>query len=826
MEAFKRLPPFRLQTQKLTQASRQSDNKDDSSLPLFNAENSNTGVPRSPRTNSSSDDEYDDKDDAYPESNPSSAAYPQRNWNTVSLLPTTMASRTSRYHIPGRFIRYLCLLLALAVIAFMGVLVHASIEENNSLANGTHKAQLEKLPTNRPKLSPPPKNIQDQMLADDTDVWNIFPLLTRYYGGLKTLRPFGQVEPEFPMFEKQEPETPKNPETPEAPKAAESRDVPTSHAFDSDALHFNDQKECYLDAAGHFKVPPLHVYDGRPHGFPDHATGSYEVLSLPENICLDRYGRYGPYGFGYSIREGGLGAGEYGDVEGMDSVWKQASKVNWHNTDWADAQRRCYKANLSRFNTTEQPSHQPNGFFIGATDQQQKSASTGKLSRTAVVIRCWDEYNWTPNDIMNLRAIISELSLASGGQYDVHLLVQVKDEAAHPIWADDSIYKQRIIDTVPKEFQGISTLWTETEMLALYQGLYDDFPKGKHLPIHGVYRGLLMPLQLFANRHPEYEHFWQWEMDLYYIGHYLDFFRRIEDWSRDQPRKGLWERNARYYVPTVHGSWQNFSEETERQTTQGVSGPGERMIWGPEHPQHKSDLFETEEDPVPPSGQDDTWGVGEEADLITLSPIFDPEGTYWGGNDITGYNKDKGFPPRRAFVTVAGRMSRRLLNKMHRETALKKHFAFAEMWPGTVALHHGYKAVHAPQPIYVDRAWSLPALASTINGGRNGASGGASSSVFGNKEGSLETMSYFYRSEFVGNLYRQFIGLQSKWTSGQQFETKVDESKNGQTIDSMKGGEGRMCLPPMLLHPVKGIEIPVEAPPAKAKTEEEFDAGS
>ncbi len=26
----------------------------------------------------------------------------------------------------------------------------------------------------------------------------------------------------------------------------------------------------------------------------------------------------------------------------------------------------------------------------------------------------------------------------------------------------------------------------------------------------------------------------------------------------------------------------------------------------------------------------------------------------------------------------------------------------------------------------------------------------------------------------------------------------------------MKGGEGRMCLPPMLIHPVKGVELPVE----------------
>jgi hypothetical protein len=29
----------------------------------------------------------------------------------------------------------------------------------------------------------------------------------------------------------------------------------------------------------------------------------------------------------------------------------------------------------------------------------------------------------------------------------------------------------------------------------------------------------------------------------------------------------------------------------------------------------------------------------------------------------------------------------------------------------------------------------------------------------------------------------------------------------------MPGGEGRMCLPPMLLHPVKEVDLPVEVPP-------------
>jgi hypothetical protein len=46
---------------------------------------------------------------------------------------------------------------------------------------------------------------------------------------------------------------------------------------------------------------------------------------------------------------------------------------------------------------------------------------------------------------------------------------------------------------------------------------------------------------------------------------------------------------------------------------------------------------------------------------------------------------------------------------------------------------------------------------------------------------------------------------------GEEFEMTVDEGRSGNGVNDMKGGEGRMCLPPMLLHPVKGVELPVES---------------
>lgn len=120
------------------------------------------------------------------------------------------------------------------------------------------------------------------------------------------------------------------------------------------------------------------------------------------------------------------------------------------------------------------------------------------------MVRCWDDFVFREDDMANLRALVAELSLALGGRYDVHL-VQVRDDAHHPIWADGEAYEKRIRDSVPRKFRGLVTLWTETQMLALYQGVYDLWTRGPELPVHGVYRGLSMAMQHFAYEHPEYD---------------------------------------------------------------------------------------------------------------------------------------------------------------------------------------------------------------------------------------------------------------------------------------------------------------------------------
>ncbi|KAI0200216.1 hypothetical protein F4808DRAFT_430063 [Astrocystis sublimbata] len=848
-----------------------------STLPIYNEKPRN----RTPSRERLDNDSYDDSDyDEYSTTSSPGTGNSRHTSTSTSLavpilskprLPISRGpGRPYFYRLPNKVIRYLCFGLVSFIILLILTLARASHNENRAHADGTT--------TKKP--SPP-------------HIWEAYPKLTRYYGGIRTLVSVSENKPEYPRAE-DEVALDKLPKVATTPKSGEAlaRGIGPSKEFDAHPKSvFQTKPEpikaCFLDSDHKVRVPPIRYYEGRTSGFPEPVLGAHDIFGFPEDICFERYGRYGAYGLGYSTRTGGFGTGEHGDREGSESTWQTVPRVDWRSMNWAEAQQRCYKANAERYKPLPDRQPTPHGFFVddiispkvlanrdivpeseipkghtipdekvtpedpldetpvpdvGDTEastpavpvmeEKPKGAKGNVLPRTAVVVRCWDEFLWREEDVMNMRSLITELVLATGGRYDVHLLVQVKNDAAHPIWADSNVYKRRIDEAIPAEFRGLVTLWTETQMLALYQGIFDLWARGPDLPVHGVYRGLQMAMQYFAYMHPEYDYYWQWEMDIRYTGHYYDLFSKMEKWAKEQPRKGLWERNSRFYVPSVHGSWEDFKQMSRVQTEIGVKGAdniwdgvpghekdsniGDKPIWGPERAKDPKDWLEPDNDPVPPTSYEKdkyVWGVGDEADFITLNPMFDPERTTWGlSDDITGYNEADGIgkPPRRAQIITASRLSRTLLLTMHKETAFLKHHAFPEMWPGTVALQHGFKAVYVPHPVYIDREWPTEVLAQTLNNGKNGATGGSRSSVFGDREHNLEGLTWFYRNAFSPDLYRRWLGLSVENVGGEEWELVVDQSKNDTSIEEMRGGEGRMCLPPMLLHPVKDVQLPVE----------------
>ncbi|KAL7276704.1 hypothetical protein RUND412_000285 [Rhizina undulata] len=684
----------------------------------------------------------------------------------------------------------------------------------------------------------------DAILAEadpGTSAWERFEFLKNYYKGMFSLV---EVDHNIP-----EPDAVKG--SGRGVKSKTFSPYPDYENWKYKDYWKGDYEECSFDDENtNISVsrgrPEIRAFSATPEGMPDPVFGSHDILGIDDGICFDRYGRLGPYGYGYPVSEGGLGTAVFdgGDSEkNIETGWGPGNmpfkKIDWRGVNWDALQSHCLEKNKSRFRPASRSDSLFPGFGSGSdsnldagshrnprddstvlrssnpTVEEGKSNKPGPQivpnpnaiyhPRTAVLLRGWIGYKFTPNDIASLRFLVTELSLLSGAEYSVHLLIHVEDSDI-PIWASESVYKATIEANVPQEFWGITELWSESMMETIYKGLHGGDFNG--LPLHGVYRSTFMPIQWFAHRHPEYEFFWNWELDIRNTGHNYRFFEAAGEWAKRQPRKYLWERNERFYVPAIHGSWEEFSKMVEMKVLNGSAG--NNTIWGPV-PVDTADLFDT--DLIPPFDSPEvdvnaTWGVGEDADLIVFNPLFNPEGTDWGlRDDTSGYGfplspplNDQSSPhvstppptgpPRRTAIVAASRLSRRLLLTMHRETAEKGHSMFSEMWPASCALHHGLKAVYAPHPVYIDRDWPVEYLESVFNNGVNGTTGGRIQSVFGSREHNFRGSTWYYNAGFSGVLWRRWLGQVVDGAGGEEWERR----------------EGRMCLKAALLHPIKEFE--------------------
>jgi len=514
------------------------------------------------------------------------------------------------------------------------------------------------------------------------------------------------------------------------------------------------RQTCYIDEERQIVPPTVSAYQGLPQGMPMPLFGSAGEIGLNAGVCYDRINRLAPYGLGIAEEEGGLGRGLEGDNSGLDEI----QVTDWRRIKWHHAQQQCVKKNAAQLK-----------------------------SRTVFVIRTWHTFEYTPYHIMMLRAIISELSLASGGEMTVRFLIHVQDDGI-PIWASNEEYDRVLRESLPEEFQGMGTLWSVAQMRLVYPPPFppsiDNFSGGD---IYDVYRSLHFPLQFFASQHPEFDYFWQWEMDIRVTGNYHELLHRITSWADRQPPEYLWEKSSKFFIlPLYNHSYEAYSHSV----VQDVTASGHPPVSGP---QRAADQLL----PIPPQNPSSN---GEVTDLITFNPLFDPTQTRWAfRDDITGYVEDR--PPTRAALITASRLSRRLLLLMHEETLRKKHTMFPEMYPASIALHYRLKAVYAPLPLYLDRDWPAQHANEVFNNAKlsdeSKAAGmdhgaghfhGEGGSVFGPGEHVFRGATFYSNAGFAGYLWRRWLGR---------------ENGNDEIAWELEAGRGRMCLPMMVLHPIK-----------------------
>ena len=258
-------------------------------------------------------------------------------------------------------------------------------------------------------------------------------------------------------------------------------------------------------------------------------------------------------------------------------------------------------------------------------------------------------------------------------------------------------------------------------------------------------------------------------MDTRYSGHFGRFFENLSRWAKQQSKNGLWERNARFYIPSYHGSYDDFAREfQESMKSSDAKAP---------------DLYVHE-----PAEDED---MDDDADLITFFPIFEVAGTLWSWrNYLVNYNVTETNKPRRGTVNTNMRLSRRLLTIMHQENREGRSM-MSEMWPTTIALHHGLKAVYAPHPMFLERRWPAESLERVFNAGKNGQVGGSLNTVL-NQDHNFGGATWFWNARFAADLYTKWIG----------------KAVDGAGSPEWQKVHGPLCLPTILMHPVKAHLLP------------------
>ncbi|KAJ5595309.1 uncharacterized protein N7459_001517 [Penicillium hispanicum] len=516
------------------------------------------------------------------------------------------------------------------------------------------------------------------------------------------------------------------------------------------------------------------VYKGNQVAFPEPSFGSYAAMGLDGDVCTDRYSRFGAYGY---------------DEESEEVVpgFTRPPVVNWFEVDWHNLQALCFERNANRYRPSSamnESRHHPLTFELREPPRKMDtldSALPGQRQyhpRSAVLIRTWHDMKWTTNHREYLRALIMELSLHSGAEYEVFLLIHVKDDEL-PIFSDRKTMEQ-LRESIPAEFRKMALFFNNKLLEAWYPRIEEHSPILQH---H-------QPLQIFSQLYPNFEYYWQFEMDSRLTGHSYHFLDKAAVFAKQQPRKYLWERNAYFYTPGAHGSWEEFMQMINHSLT----NKSDHTIWGPVS---RTGVRPLGPEPPVEVPRDDsyTWGVGEEADFITFLPIFNPKDTQWTFPDHIWNFKYGRDTPRRSAVITMGRYSRRLLELIHHAQATRGLGLASEMTGPSWALHHGLKAVQVPHPIYADGQWTPRELARIFNPGPPDNINGGADSIWNWDhlyDHLMYRLSYMFTTHTAEALYRRWMGY------------RTAEHEGGKR--AVEERYGRHCFPSMFLHTIKNTD--------------------
>lgn len=184
--------------------------------------------------------------------------------------------------------------------------------------------------------------------------------------------------------------------------------------------------------------------------FPEPVFGSYEAWNLNNSLCTDRYSQYSAYGYG------------------------DENKETWASVNLGNLQQDCLARNAERYqhhNPDEKVSTLDKMYDVHENENEsstlQDSFGPDYHPRTAVILRSWVNKIYTPNDLHFIRSMVMELSLLSGAEYEVILLVDATGtELPNP--TDKEGMDQFKKEHLPEELQDIAVFFNENILADWY----------------------------------------------------------------------------------------------------------------------------------------------------------------------------------------------------------------------------------------------------------------------------------------------------------------------------------------------------------------------
>ncbi|KAM3420535.1 hypothetical protein BST61_g3800 [Cercospora zeina] len=508
--------------------------------------------------------------------------------------------------------------------------------------------------------------------------------------------------------------------------------------------------------------------------YPKSTFGSYEALRLSKEWTTFEQ-RYGPYGYSKTYSE-------------------QDTATKWSHVNWGILQNKCFDTNRARFQTMElQQEPEPRFRYFSLTEPSEPQRSS-KSGRQAIVLRTWSTYNYQPEDLWNLRSIITETALAMNGDYQVFLLVDLKcGHECGDVFTNHTLYNQILQNSVPTEFRNIAVLVHENLQRSWYPQV------GEYRP----YLQIMQPLQLFAHFYPEFDHYWQFEMDTRFTGHLGKMLQAFDTFGRDQPYKQARERASWMYMESVHGSYNEFSKHVNESLGGGAT------VWGAQ----RIDDVDRIGPVVPPDPKTDDFqfGVGSDADLLLFGQLNDVrrvervEDWVFRNWSMEGLEKDT---PIYMSTPAQARASYELLEAVHRSQHNEGIRVASEATLPSWALWRGLKVVGLPVPRFQYPERDHSELSDTFNGGlperfHDGIAHGPGVYRASSYMSVTRPLTFDWSSSLCDPIFEHWMGQYKPKDQEKDTEHPEDIVVPNELPWFMEEVDGKTYMPEMILHPRK-----------------------